>query len=389
VSAINMIQSHVKRLRRALEPDRLRYRSSAVLPVVGDGYALRVPAHAVDALVFRDLVGTAAAAQREGRTDRAATMLAEAIGLWQGPPLADVALLANHPEVTALAAERNSALVGYAQARGALGEWARTLSALQEATTTQPLDEAAHAWLIHAYHVLGRRADAFALYHQIRRRLVDDLGIDPGTELAAVHAALLRDDNPSLAAPVLIAGGQVDDNGDAPAPAARLPVPAQLPPDIPGFTGRDAYLDRLDGLLPGGEPHAATAPVVLAISGTAGVGKTSLAMHWAHRMADRFPDGTLYVNLRGYDPGGQVMDATEAVRRFLDAMGIPAERDRMNRRLDSSASIRRANPCADRADSTPATTMCHHHCPAGTCSTSKTASSSRVRTVSTSASAAA
>jgi DNA-binding SARP family transcriptional activator len=336
VSAINMIQSYVKRLRRALEPERLRYQSSTVLPAVGDGYALRVPARAIDALVFRDLVSTAVAAQREGRTDRAATMLAEAIGLWQGPPLADVALLANHPKVTALSAERNSVLVGYAQARGALGEWAQTLSVLQEVTTAQPLDEAAHAWLIHAYHVLGRRADAFALYHQIRRRLVDDLGIDPGTELAAVHAALLRDDNPSaLVAPVLLAGpassGHVgEDHGDAPALAARpapgLPVPAQLPPDIPGFTGRTAHLDRLDGLLAGGAPLAAAAPVVLAISGTAGVGKTALAVHWAHRMADRFPDGTLYINLRGYDPGGQVMDPTEAVRRFLDALGISAQR---------------------------------------------------------------
>jgi DNA-binding SARP family transcriptional activator len=223
VSAINMIQSHVKRLRRALEPERLRYQSSTVLPAVGDGYALRVPACAVDALVFRDLVSTAVAARREGRTDRAATMLAEAIGLWQGSPLADVALLANHPKVTALSAERNSVLVGYAQARGALGEWGQTLSVLQEATTAQPLDETAHAWLIHAYHVLGRRADAFALYHQIRRRLVDDLGIDPGAELAAVHAGLLRDDNQStLVAPVLLAGpasgGQ--ENGDAPVAAA-------------------------------------------------------------------------------------------------------------------------------------------------------------------------
>jgi DNA-binding SARP family transcriptional activator/Tfp pilus assembly protein PilF len=336
VSAINMIQSHVKRLRRALEPERLRYQSSTVLPAVGDGYALRVPAGAVDALVFRDLVSTAVAAQREGRAEPAATMLAEAIGLWQGSPLADVALLADHPKVTALFAERNSVLVGYAQARGALGEWAQTVSVLQEATTAQPLDEAAHAWLIRAYHVLGRRADAFALYHQIRRRLVDDLGIDPGAELAAVHAALLRDDNPStFVAPALLAGpapgGQAgEDDGDtsvaAVPPAPPLPVPAQLPPDIPGFTGRGAHLDRLDGLLAGGDPLAAVAPVVLAISGTAGVGKTALAVHWAHRMVDRFPDGTLYINLRGYDPGGQVTEPTEAVRRFLDALGIPAQR---------------------------------------------------------------
>jgi DNA-binding SARP family transcriptional activator/Tfp pilus assembly protein PilF len=334
VSATNMIQSYVKRLRRILEPERLRYQSSTVLPAVGDGYALQVPRDAVDALVFRDLVSSAVAAQREGRPDRAAAGFAEAIGLWRGSPLADVALLASHPKVTALSGERNSALLGYAQARGAMGEWAETLGVLQEATAAQLLDETVHALLIHAYHVLGRRADAFALYHQIRCRLRDDLGMDPGAELAAVHAVLLGGDSPSaVVTPTLIAGaaalgGPAGDNGDAAvatAPAPRRPLtPAQLPADIPGFTGRRAHLHRLDRLLADCDPLTA-APMILAISGMAGVGKTALAVHWAHRVADRFPDGTLYLNLRGYGPGGHVMDPTEAVRRLLDALEIPAE----------------------------------------------------------------
>src|SRR5947207_11076631 len=100
------------------------------------------------------------------------------------------------------------------------------------------------------------------------------------------------------------------------------PVPRQLPPDVRGFAGRDSALTHLDGLLSG--PTGTV--VISAVSGTAGVGKTALAVHWAHRVADRYPDGQLYVNLRGYDPSGTAMGPDEAVRGFLDAMGVPADR---------------------------------------------------------------
>src|SRR5205807_2016154 len=111
------------------------------------------------------------------------------------------------------------------------------------------------------------------------------------------------------------------------APAAPVPPggPRQLPPDTYGFTARTAELAVLDGLLDnaGREPSAV---VVSAVAGTGGVGKTALAVHWAHRVADRFPDGQLYVNLRGFDPTGTVMTPAEAVRRFLDALDVPTQR---------------------------------------------------------------
>jgi tetratricopeptide (TPR) repeat protein len=111
----------------------------------------------------------------------------------------------------------------------------------------------------------------------------------------------------------------------------RLAVPAQLPPDISTFTGRDHHLAVLHKLLPSHEDrrdtrHTATAVVISAIDGTAGVGKTALAVHWAHQVRDRFPDGQLYVNLRGFDPSGQVMESATAVRGFLDALDIPTQR---------------------------------------------------------------
>ncbi|MFF5208662.1 BTAD domain-containing putative transcriptional regulator [Streptosporangium sp. NPDC000396] len=116
------------------------------------------------------------------------------------------------------------------------------------------------------------------------------------------------------------AGGPAVGTGSAPIAGQ---VAALLPLDVYGFTGRAGELERLDGLLTaaGRQP---TAVLVAVLSGTAGVGKSALAVHWAHRVRDRFPDGQLYVNLRGFDPGGTAMTPTEAVRAFLDALGVPA-----------------------------------------------------------------
>ncbi|WP_223165605.1 helix-turn-helix domain-containing protein [Lentzea indica] len=103
--------------------------------------------------------------------------------------------------------------------------------------------------------------------------------------------------------------------------AEPAPVPRQLPPELTGFVGRAEALGGLDAVLDG----AGTSTVVIsAVSGTAGIGKTTLALHWAHRVAGRFPDGQLYVDLRGFDPSGAVMAPGEALRAFLEALGVPS-----------------------------------------------------------------
>jgi tetratricopeptide (TPR) repeat protein len=107
-------------------------------------------------------------------------------------------------------------------------------------------------------------------------------------------------------------------------PAPPPPPPAQLPLDVYGFTGRQDQLARLDALMASDDQP--TAVVIAAVSGTAGVGKTALAVHWAHQVRDRFKDGQLYVNLRGFDSTGPAMDPAEAIRRFLDALHVPAQR---------------------------------------------------------------
>ncbi len=300
-SAVNILHTHVKHLRRLLEPQRPAGAEATIVRRVGDGYALHVPGAAVDAVQFRADVITAATLSREGRLNEAIAALERALGRWQGPVLADVPALAGHPKLVALTEERQSALAKYADLMIDAGRAADILAALEEEAAARPLDEATQARLILAYRDVGRRDRAFETFHLVRRRLADDLGVDPGPELAAVHGELLHDDRPA-----------------APAGVPPHPVtPAQLIGDLPAFTGRAPELSLLDSLL-------LSPASVAVVSGAAGMGKTSLAVHWAHRAAHHFPDGQLYVNLRGFHPGGAPMDPAEALRRFLDALGVAA-----------------------------------------------------------------
>ncbi|MEJ3750202.1 BTAD domain-containing putative transcriptional regulator [Actinomycetes bacterium KLBMP 9797] len=336
-SATNMIQSRVKHLRRTLEPDRRSYMPSAVLPTVGDGYALELSGVDLDLSRFRSLLANANAARRRDDFRQVSALLAEALQLWHGSPLADLPVLAAYPKVVTLADQRRTALAQYGEALLATGAVVEALPALEEVAAAQPVDEAAWARLIHAYRAAGRRAQAFATYHEMRRRLADELGVDPGADLAAAHAALLHDDG---AAPVAAStavmpadtpaaasgGGAADEAAPAGWPAdRRRPRPAQLPADVAGFTGRDTELRRLDELLEAA-PDSAMAPVfICAVLGTAGVGKTALAVRWAHRVRDRFTDGQLYANLRGFDAMGAALKPAEVMQGFLDAFGLPPQ----------------------------------------------------------------
>ncbi|MEE6258110.1 AfsR/SARP family transcriptional regulator [Plantactinospora sonchi] len=302
-SAVNVLQTHVKHLRRLLEPGRPPHSRSELLPYAGEGYRLCLPTDQVDLLRFRRLVRFAT--ERE-----AVAPLVEALALWQGPPFADLPLLAQHPRTTVVLREHRTALTRYAGAMLAAGAADQAIVALEEAIAADPLDEAGQALLVRAYRAAGRRAQGFAAFHSARRRLVDELGVDPGPELTAAYTELLDDSPPGLdAAPTTTA-------------VVHRAVPAELPADVPGFTGRAGELDELDRL----SDHAGSSStvVVLTISGTAGVGKTALATRWAYRARDRFPDGQLYVDLRGYDPEQPVAPA-DALARFLRSLGLPGE----------------------------------------------------------------
>jgi tetratricopeptide (TPR) repeat protein len=184
---------------------------------------------------------------------------------------------------------------------------------LEALTGRYPGDERLWGQLMTALYRAGRQTDALAVFRRARATLVEASGVEPSPGLTGIHQQILAHD------PDLLAGRPAGSGG------AHSTGPAQLPADVPGFTGREAELAMLDAALAGaGGPP--TAVVISAVSGTAGVGKTALAVHWAHRVADRFPDGQLYVNLRGFDPAGQALDPAQAVRGFLDALGVAAAR---------------------------------------------------------------
>ncbi|MEW2526358.1 BTAD domain-containing putative transcriptional regulator [Streptomyces sp. NPDC047071] len=329
-TAANVIQGYVKHLRRLLEPDRVRRTPSVIIPAVGDGYALQLADGSVDLARFRGLVAVADEAARDGEHPRSVRLLGDALRFWQGAPLADVPVLADHPKVVRLLGERRTVLARYVDASLAAGATAEALPLLEEEACCHPFDEATQARLIRAYQLAGHRRKAFAVYETVRRRLAAELGVDPGPELAAAHGALLsrRDDDEGTVA--LRRSAPVEGfEREAAGARARTPsvpeVPAQLPPDLPVFVGRGNELGQLDGLLDDLAPRAGTVTIAM-ITGAAGVGKTALAVHWAHRLADRFPDGQLFVDLRGFVPGGPAVTSAEAVRGFLDAFAVPPQR---------------------------------------------------------------
>ncbi|MGH3648298.1 MAG: BTAD domain-containing putative transcriptional regulator, partial [Micromonosporaceae bacterium] len=283
-------------------------------------YTLEVPPEAVDLGRFRSL---AQQARRVADDDRSAELWREALGLWRGAPLADLDSDWARGVATALETERLGAVLDRNDVLLRRGEHAELLPELTGYAAAHPLDERLAGQLMLALYRSGRQAAALAHYRSLMERLADELGSDPGPALRHLHQQILRQD-PELAATTEVANRP---QGDPPfADQQRSDTtPAQLPADIAGFTGRAEPLRQLDALLgPVGQPLPTV--TITAIGGSAGIGKTALAVHWAHRVADRFPDGQLYLNLRGFDPGGQAMSTAEALRNLLELLGVPPAR---------------------------------------------------------------
>ncbi|MET8982965.1 BTAD domain-containing putative transcriptional regulator [Streptomyces sp. NPDC004539] len=277
------------------------------------GYLIDVPHDRVDVHRFRRLIREARAT---GRADaERATLLREALGLWRGEPLAGLAGEWAERTRSGWRQQRIEAVLALAEAEFRVGGHVRVIGELTGLVQEQPLVEPLTVALMRALQAAGRGPEALTCYDVLRRRLAEELGTLPGPEAQRAHQAILRGES---GPPPAI----------GPAPPERehgRTVPAQLPLSTRGFTGRQAELARLDGALADAAERPA-AVVVSVVSGTAGVGKTTLAVHWAHRVAEHFPGGQLYVNLRGFDPSGTAMTPDEAVLGFLDALGVPAQR---------------------------------------------------------------
>jgi DNA-binding SARP family transcriptional activator/tetratricopeptide (TPR) repeat protein len=311
------LRSHVMRLRRVLGQP-----AGARVVTRHPGYLIQAAEEEVDILRFRRLCQDGGAAARERAWARAWETLTEALGLWRGEPLADVpSEVLRRDQLPGLERLRLQAAEWRMDAGLQQGRHAELVAELQSLVAREPLRERFHGQLMLALVRCGRQAEALETYRRAREVLVRQLGTEPGTELRELHQRILTAD-PALAVPRSAAG--TGDRlavmtGDRPA----VVVPRELPAPVAGFVGRRGELAVLTGLL---DQSAGQAPaiVISAIGGTAGVGKTALAVQWAHQAADRFPDGQLHVNLRGYDPG-LPMTAADALAGFLRALGVPGQ----------------------------------------------------------------
>ena len=313
LSARNTLQNYVLRLRRTLtvaaEPGPLV--SSAA------GYRLDVDADTIDVHRFGTLVRSARSTAAAGESESAAALLDEGLALWRGEPLAEVPSDVLHREVVpGLVEQRAAALEQRISLDLDRGRHAERITELVALTTEHPLRERAWAQLMLALYRSGRTAEALDAYRQAGKILSEEFGIDPGPELRRLHQAVLTND------PTLTITDSAPGHISQPSPAPRV-VPRQLPAPTGHFVGRSNELGHLSARL----DAAAGAPlmVISAIGGTAGIGKTALALYWGHRHAEEFPDGQLYVNLRGFDPTGAPLPPMTALRGFLTALGMPAQ----------------------------------------------------------------
>ena len=257
-----------------------------------------------------------------GRWPETSALLSAALSLWRGEPLADVP----SPELAQREAAHLSELrIQLTEARIdadlRLARHDEIVAELRQLVAGHPLREHLRAQLMIALYRCGRQAAALEEYRNTRAMLADELGVEPGHELQQLHQRILVGDPGLVAAEQPLIGVHIP--AAVQMAAQEQVIPRQLPAVVRCFVGRVAELKALHAVLDQA-PVAAGTVVISAISGTAGVGKTALAVYWAHRVADRFPGGQLYVNLRGYSPGRPV-SAEDALAGFLRALGVPGQ----------------------------------------------------------------
>jgi DNA-binding SARP family transcriptional activator/tetratricopeptide (TPR) repeat protein len=279
----------------------------------GSGYLIEAKSGELDLYLFNRAYDTGSRSVREGDWQLAAKSLREALDLWRGPLLADVPapeLRETHEQY--LSEQRIQTLELRIEADLQLGSDENLTGEIRSLLDSHPMRERLHAHYMIALYRSGRRAEALAAFRAVRQLLVTELGIEPGSELRQLHRRMLADD-PALA--------RVQ-TAKIPEIAIRLVLatPRQLPPASRHFIGRQDALDALTSLR---DRAAESVPIAL-IEGMAGVGKTSLAVHWAHRAARHFPDGQLFLNLRGFDATATPLAPGIAVRMFLESLGVPA-----------------------------------------------------------------
>lgn len=302
------VHTYVTRLRKLV--------GAEVIHTVAGGYQLRVETGHIDLYRFRGLMR---ATEQAGTDEQELELLQRALLLWRGRPFGDsVSTWLDREVIPPLTEEWFAATERRIDLEVAVGPPKRVIAELSDLTVRYPTRESLWVRLISALHGAGRRGEALEAYRQIRETLNSELGLDPSEELRHLQRAVLRDELPSHSSE----------------PAVTTTTPAQLPADVIDFAGRTDELAALSALA-----QAAEGSTVTVLTGTAGVGKTALAVRWAHQMADGYPDGQLYVNLRGHAPDRPVRPI-EALAWFIGALGVAP--DRVPPDIDAAASLFRS-----------------------------------------------
>ncbi|WP_063746080.1 AfsR/SARP family transcriptional regulator [Streptomyces sp. 303MFCol5.2] len=436
-SALNVVRRYAGSLRRLLEPGLPPRAPGRRLLRSAGGYLLEAATDEVDLLRFRELTRQGKRAAATGRTETAARQFVLALEEWRGQVAMGIPASAReHVQFTAVQRELLETARLAADAALLCGHAEQALPALRRATAHDPLDESLHAGLVLALAACGLQAEALGAYEDVRRRLARDLGLIPGTELAAAHTRVLRQDvgHRLKSGPVVHLGRPIHTTKTTTTPAPTTPAPTAPPPPepptpgpaaapapatngirTPGPTGTGAPSTGTPGAgvpaggapgsgapgtgapgigvcaegefgavvsgsgtpgagtpgigtpgigtpgpegsgvstdvpvgaafvrparLPSAVPRfvgrvvesewleraAGSAAGVVLVGGMAGIGKSTLALHWAHRATARFPDGQLYVALRGSDAARPAVESADALRGMLAALGVPASR---------------------------------------------------------------
>jgi DNA-binding SARP family transcriptional activator/uncharacterized protein HemY len=309
------LRGHVLRLRRILGPE-----AGARISARAPGYVIEIADTELDVLEFESQcreAGSLVRAERWAETARAAR---RALDLWRAAPLLDVPSPQLHDRFGPPLERRHmQVLEDRIEADLHLGQWETLIPELRDLTQSSPLREDLHAQLMRALAYSGRRAEALDAYRDAQRVLADQLGVDPGPALRDLHEALLADRVGPPVAPAAASGSAATSS------AAGASIPRQLPSAVRHFTGRQRELDALT-TTSGDAEHERSAAEVWAIDGMAGIGKTALAINAAHRMADRFPDGQVLLDLHGYTRGHEARSPGEALGMLLRMLGADAQR---------------------------------------------------------------
>lgn len=329
-TAANGVHTYVAGLRRVLEPGRGRRESGAVLISSGGGYALCLNPEEVDAALFEWHHAEARRLHGEGRPREALREFDAALGLWRGDAYANVPGPFAEMERTRLTELRLTAVEEWAADMLVVGRHAEVVAMLSNLVTREPLRERLRWFLMLTLYRCGRRAHALGVYRETRRLFNDELGLEPGLELQSLHAQILAG-HPDLVSRVT----GMQESRQVAAPAELAPAvptsqatlrPAQLPYSARGFVGRSEELSELEALTVQGGGRPEIRPTLVVIEGASGVGKSTLALHAARQLCDRFPDGQLYVDLYGAASRQNALSALEALAQLLRSLGVEESR---------------------------------------------------------------